>query len=567
MISQPFVFGALIILRRKWQEGQFLSHNKCRPNASLHKFQTHKLDKHSESKLRTSTNMNTDKIKNLILLNIEHVALTGNEKSLKKVLDYVQEIVDSAETAPVITDDSIQECIRDDSNIIVPIVCDDMFEYVVNEGESQTIGDFICEQNRGRINENVTKAIKTNFYFGLSLYENGRDRSNSLYKTIAEGFKSGKLRLRDSVKNFLRKGKFQLIVTTVGFPVIESCLDEMDYESEWYNPNRRNDLPLIKDSHSRVVYHIFGGKTPNAWVYNEQTLLKFVHALHSGDYGAKNLSNYLCGIGQEDIKRPLVLGATLPDWLFRFFIYPMYEEKIKESNGYWLSLTDIEKGLDLFLSRNKYIGQTNLREGNRVDAIITGSTSTFTEIATEEVTNKKPKIFISYKREEADTVMAETLERIIGILQKQGTVWLDTQKVSDAGNPYWANIKNAVRDCDLFVPLVTPRYINEYINIQDIDQYSGNPPADALYNDANDLDDIRALKPVIREAYYAIAYNKKMSPIVVIDKKNSLGVGSLEMIARDVNDPRNLPQSIFSEHTLLLHNDDKPSFFNLPKID
>ena len=55
--------------------------------------------------------MNTDKIKNLILLNIEHVALTGNEKSLKKVLDYVQEIVDSAETAPVITDDSIQECI------------------------------------------------------------------------------------------------------------------------------------------------------------------------------------------------------------------------------------------------------------------------------------------------------------------------------------------------------------------------------------------------------------------------------------------------------------------------
>ena len=511
--------------------------------------------------------MNVDDIKSKIFLNIERIALSNNEKSLKKVLNYVQEIINSADDSPIITDDSIQEYIRDDSNIIVPIVCDDMYEYINDEGKSLTIGDYICEQNKDRMDGSVKKAIRTNFYFGMSLFESGRDRSNSLHRSIEEGFKSGKLKLRDSVKEFLRKGNFQLVVTTIGFPVIEDGLVGLNYESEWYNPNRRNDLPIIKDSHSRIVYHIFGGKTPNAWVYNEQTLLKFVHALHSGDYSAKNLSNYLCGIGQEDMKRPLILGSTLPDWLFRFFVYPMYGEKIKESNGYWLSLSDIEKGLDLFLNRNKYIGQTNLREGNRVDEIITGSAPANNEIPTEKVINKLPKIFISYKREEVNTIMAETLERIVKILQKQGIVWLDTQKVSDAGNPYWANIKKAVRDCDLFIPLVTPRYINEYTYASDIDNFQGSSIADASDCDANDTDDIRALKPVIREAYYAIVYNKKCTPIIVFDEKNNLDGGLLEKIAKDVNDPRNLPKSVFCERTLLLYNDEKPSFFNLPKID
>lgn len=516
--------------------------------------------------------MEVTEIKKQLLCHIDKMG--QDAKSLTKVLNYIESMGADDYNRLFIADEGLANSIKDDNDIIVPFVCDDMFEYI-KDGESLSIGDFLSDKYKSErnIKDETAKAIKADLFFGLSLLEQdqrGKNLSNSIYSALLNGIGSGDIKIRDCVKDFLAKGDFPVIVTTIGFPIIESALSEKGYESEWYNPNQRNDLPFVSDNKSRVVYHIFGGATSNAWVYNEQTLLKYVHALHSGDFCAKNLANYLRGTGTENVKRPLVLGSTLPDWLFRFFVYPLYGDKLPESNGYWMSLGDIEKGLDMFLNRNKYTGQTNLQNENRVNEILSKATIEHNDESFEE--QKPYKIFVSYKREMPNTANAEKIERIYDLLRKQakatgGDVWRDIEQVADGGNPYWANIKKAIKECNLFVPLVSFPYLDEFLNAPNIDDYARSPILEASFKDANDDEKIRALNPVVREAYYAIAYSKKCAPIVIANQDGTLNGGTTEAIIKNSVDNRKIPNYIFGEHTNLVHNDNNPKFFNLPKID
>lgn len=515
--------------------------------------------------------MNTNDIKIQLMQYIE--SANDNPFVLQRIMDRVKDAMNVSYHNPRIYYEKVGKNIKMDSNIIVPIVCDDMFEYVTDdEKKRMSVGDFICE--RLDVAEDVAKAIKTNFYFGISLLEQQEDHdySNSIYNLIQEELCNFKL--RDSVREFLNNGDFPVIVTTFGFPVIENTLTQKRYEDKWYHPRHRNDIPFVKDEKTRVVYHIFDGYECGSWVYNEQTMLTFVHALHSDDYGAKNLSNYLRGIGMNDIKRPLVLGSSLPDWLFRFFVYPMYGDKLSKANGYWLSLSEIETGLDMFLRRNKYKGQTNLSKSNRVDSILAEATLVRNGRNIDENDNievEKHLIFISYKRENGKT--PEVVKRIIQLFDsRQYVIWIDTQEVSDAGNPYWANIKNAIKECHTFIPLVTKNYLDEYQEAPNIDLLSKDPITDAIGEKTNDTKSIWELKPIVREAYYAISYKKNSFPIIVLDEKNNIDGGTIEKIFTNYKkskDNRRLPTGIFGENgarSYLIHDDRNPEFFNLPNF-
>ena len=494
-------------------------------------------------------------------------SIADNESLLLLARDYISNLIVNIGKPHAINKRDVAKNIKRNLNIIVPVVCDDMYEYINENNEILTIGDLVCEKYLNGGNDEVINAIRDNFYYGISLLERTEKESlsNAIYRDIEDTIESGRIRLKRCVAKFLRNGNFPIIITTFGFNLIEKELGLGKDSEEWFNPNRRNDLPIQNNDGLRTVYHIFGGKTHSSWVYNEQTLLKFMHSLHSEDYGAKNLSSLLRKHGNEEAKSLLVLGSSLPDWLFRFFVYPMYEDELKNVKGYWLSLGDIEKELDFFLERNNYTGQTNLRNGNRVESIIADATPDGIEYIANQ--SKKPKIFVSYKREINNIQKAEEIQRVVDILNKQGTVWLDTQEVSEGGNAYWANIKNAVMNCDIFVPVVTVRYIEEYLDAEDMSQKIKEDFVNADNNNANDNSFISGLKPVLREAFYAIAYGKPCSPIVIYDEKANLDAGSVEAIAKDKNNPYNLPLSIFGEHTLLLHDDKKPELFKLPIID
>lgn len=108
--------------------------------------------------------------------------------------------------------------------------------------------------------------------------------------------------------------------------------------------------------------------------------------------------------------------------------------------------------------------------------------------------------------------------------------------------------------------------MEEYRDSADLDKFSDE-------NDANDNDseDVKALKPVLREAYYAISLKKKPCPIVIVcsdNKGNSnLDGGVVEKIANIKDDSRNLPLSIFSQRTILQFDDEHPELFRLPMIN
>ena len=109
--------------------------------------------------------------------------------------------------------------------------------------------------------------------------------------------------------------------------------------------------------------------------------------------------------------------------------------------------------------------------------------------------------------------------------------------------------------------------MEEYINACDISEIpSKEPLSDADSENANDGPIVETLKPVLREAYYAIAYKKKCAPIIILDENENLNPGIVESIAKSDTDPHNLPRCIFAEHTILQHDDNFPVFFNLPSI-
>lgn len=502
--------------------------------------------------------MNSD-LKSQLMCQIERIS--NDEMALLKAINFVS----SLSLPRRIENANVAMNILRNRNIVVPVVCDDMFEYVKDENTIVGIKDFICEQYCYIDNE-TRQSIKDNYYYGISLLEETEgDIHNGLYGLFERAIEEERIRLKSSAKNFLSYGDFPLIVTTFGFPIIEKELEDLNYCPEWYKPNKRNDIPLVREGFSRrVVYHIFGGKTDMQWVYNEETLLKFVHSLHSDDYGAKGFTNYLQGHGKDKPKRILVLGSSFSDWLFRFFVYPMFGDELKDACGYWLSLDDIEKELDFFLSRNKYMGLTNLREDDRVDEVLADATPLG---GARPAPPGMPMIFVSYKSENRGTMEYKAIEGAKKILERQGKVWLYTERTNIGGDAYWVHIKQAVKECDLFIPLVTMRYMEDFKTLVDWVKYAGDDIKDADGEDANDKSEIMKQNPVVREAYYAIAYRKRCVPIVILDKNSGLDQKMVEDIAKDPNDSRNLPPQIFEGHTLLPYDDHHPDFFNLPKPD
>ena len=253
--------------------------------------------------------------------------------------------------------------LKNELNRIVPIVCDDMFEYVKSEEDTPiSLKEFISVSLEPDDYSELYDTLKNKYYYGISQYEmkNEDNYSSFIYNTVKGGVDNGRIRLKECVREFLVKGKFPLIITTFAFPVIETCLEkELGQEQKdtvksiYYNIDARNDLPLVfAKRYNHYVYHIFGGERHDRWVYNEQTLLQYMYALQNADIGAKNLASYICPT--DNVTRLLlVMGSILPDWLFRFLVYPIYKDNLSVG-GFWISAQDTAQELKAFLLRNKY---------------------------------------------------------------------------------------------------------------------------------------------------------------------------------------------------------------------
>lgn len=436
---------------------------------------------------------------------------------------------------------------------IIPVVCDDMFEYINPDDTPTSINEFVCEALGAKKNSKLHKAIGKNFYYGMSL---SKATASEVYGAIESAVNNNSIRLKECVREFLIKGNFPLIVTTFGFPIIEKCLEEAgnQVKSEYYNIDSRNDIPFVYGRvYSKYVYHVFGGERSDRWVYNEQTLLQHMYALQNADTGAKNLSSYICP-ADKPMRQLLVMGSILPDWLFRFLVYPIYKDRLQHVGGFWISAQNTAQELKHFLLRNEY------RLSEPTDDIPDILHQAVEGRNQHEAESPKHYIFVSYKRDNDD----KSIGRLIDMLKMYGIVWVDLEKVADAGNPYWTNIKKAIQSCHAFIPLITKKYIDVLSSDKnkDIDferLLEANPYVTVKDNDntPNDNDTIEQLAPIAREAYYALACKKKICPIV-ISSDPSLP-GEVEKMAKDGT----RPLRIFLGKTIVRYDDSNPTALNL----
>ncbi len=353
------------------------------------------------------------------------------------------------------------ECINElhSENALIPIICEDMYEYVnPSTGERQSLQSYIVENvikkysnphKKIEVTETELNDIINGGYYGLSLLKEklGNDIYMEIYRSVVSG---GSIRngvtLKEDVIDFLNASHFPLIITTNCFKIIEHTLND-DYSSVWYMPDKRNDSVL----NEKTVYHLFGqGKlVDHQWGHNEMEILGILKALFSKDHSPRNLTEQ---IGKKLL---LVLGNNTPDWLFRFIISPIYETASDRSkSGYYFEnhRNQISKQLELCLHDFNFDTEVKISEILRGVTSVINSKNNLQNFSGHK---KEYDFFLSHSSE--DKALADKLKRL---LERNGLkVWFDRGQDMD-GN-YWDKIIDGIKKSAYFIPLVTESFIQK----------------------------------------------------------------------------------------------------------
>lgn len=449
---------------------------------------------------------------------------------------------------------NIAKTLERQNDNIVPVICDEVMEFTSADSSKCNIKDYIINylsEDEPDTPEEILLAFENDFFYGMSLMcswsESFKQTFYNMLKDEAE------IHLKPSIKEYLLKSKTQIILTTFPTNVIETELNNelghTKYVSKYFCYNRRNDLPIIMND-KVVVYHLFGGQDIDNWACDEDKMLTFLHAFHS-DYAPTALLRH---INSPDEKKLLVLGSTLPNWLFRFLLYPMY----KSQGGFWLSEDKIDLGLKNFLSRKHFEGLAGETDKNETFTYPYVFDNIYKDVTIAPVQERK-KAFISYKSEPEGSSLSEAIDNIYTILQNNYNVWYDKNEIRNKlGDPYWKRIKDAItKESDYVFFIVTPRYIQEFKDApQNLELL--RDLTETTKDSAQDPEEITKLVPVVREAYYAIKSKRHIGVIVVNSGAEMISPKEIEGIASNLQNNINLPLCIFCEHNMMVYDDNKP---------
>lgn len=400
-------------------------------------------------------------------------------------------------------------------DIIIPIIGEDCFFYKNSVPLQSFIVDELAEGKN--VEPSLLEKMKTRGYYGLTLlkkhfFERENDFSDEYESVIEDNFAD--IDLEPTVKKFLDTFEFPMIITTSCFKLIEEKLST-DYQSLAYVSEEVNRSKINESE--KIVYHIFGmSEAGRDYVSDENKLLSFLHELH-GKEGAKDLKEY---INSARKKALFIIGSNLPDWLFRFFLYPI--KGIKENqNGFFINSTEkMEDSLENFLESLSY----DYAEKEKLTSILSEAIEIYTSFKKEDtggriLHGKKYDIFISYA--------SENIEDVRNIKNKlvekyKLNVWFDETHIKD-GN-YVDRIKNGIENSAYFMPIVTKEYVKKHKIVdppKDKDSVFENKDLEfvqmeTLYAsfvmEANSNRKVYSL-PVVKND--AVGYGKKLNPAIV----------------------------------------------------
>lgn len=427
-------------------------------------------------------------------------------------------------------------------DIIIPVIGNNCFIYNSENGET-TLQEFLVNtMAEGKdLSPDLIDQMKTRGYYGLTLlkkhcFSNKESKFKFEYKRAIENNKD-KICLNKAIKNFLQAYDFPVIITTSCFKLIES--EFPIYKSVSYPSTSGNQEKL--DAMGRTVYHIFGLEAPGAkWVKGEEELLNFVHELH-GD-GATDLKKYIKA--DNKTKALFVIGSNLPDWLFRFFLYPITDISNNEV-GYFLSSSDyIEDSFMNFLDDISYDYDVNK---NLEDVLKRATELCLSHKSGATDSNRAPHhkeydIFISYASEnrELATEIRDTLETGYGL-----KVWLDQKQIVDGD--YEKRIINGIENSAYFMPIVTKEYILKHKPV--ICSYK---TVDDIVNDKMEFVQMETLiAEKHRKNQQRIAYSL---PVVIPSPIGEDGTLDFDMIEKYA-ESRLLPTNLFRRQQMFYYSE------------
>jgi hypothetical protein len=213
------------------------------------------------------------------------------------------------------------------------------------------------------------------------------------------------------------------------------------------------DLPgEVADLPGPLVYHLFGRSSPAGdYAISDEDHLEFLHRLQTSEYRPARLFDEL---RQHHL---LFIGCRFPDWLARFFIRTVTNQRLRgprETSGF---VADSEAVSDSRLSLFLRGVQTEIYPPGDPVAFVAelyrrwwdcqpGTSGSVSSAGpAEEIT-----IFLSYAREDVAAV-----QRLKQALDQAGLdAWFDQSELK-GGDAWEQKIKTNIRQCLLFVPVIS----------------------------------------------------------------------------------------------------------------
>jgi hypothetical protein len=297
------------------------------------------------------------------------------------------------------------------------------------------------------------------------LYAQNGGKRLRIYSKIKTLVEEESLPPPEALKKLAAITDFNLFVSTSFSTLLAKALDQVRFQGErktktlaYSTHSQIEDLPSeVRKLKAPYVYQLFGPLTSSAeYAVTEEDTLEFLHSLQSETRRPKILfdefrSNHL-----------LFLGCSFPDWLERFFVRIITNERLlleRETSQYIADrCTQHDHRLALFLRHYK---AELFPSGSAVEFVddlyrrwIERNASAETRIDTETspISRKMEpgSIFLSYAHED------ETAVRVLKeALEKAGLdVWFDEGKLQP-GDAWDLEIRNNIRRCSLFLPLLS----------------------------------------------------------------------------------------------------------------
>lgn len=303
-------------------------------------------------------------------------------------------------------------------------------------------------------------------YYGIGLLQEKKGLKNRSFKEKLENIvDDGRIKLRDDVKSFLEAGKFEVVVTTVPFRLLEKEFPKMYGDKE----KVVSFIPLNCHGHDKSVtlkpgslYKIFGD-IQGSCVLTEKELLRYLHQLNNPNFeqgfGAAPLVKYITE-RVNCLLMPIGCG-DLPNWIFRFLLYPLGNPTDDDYvGGIWYNKSNDADFLQ-YLEDYNFMTLDRPKDGN--DSLFNEMAEYLTKEAREKTALLGVKwsysgwdYFISYAKN--DERIANTIYKVLTENGKK--VWLD-DRIIRPGDEYWEAIQYGIENSKRCIFVITEKYLEK----------------------------------------------------------------------------------------------------------